>query len=109
MVNVFGQVPEFQKGQSAEFLRVIKTLSTLSHRKFFYLHYVVIELFIESESPYTMLNHYSSNRYWTGFVEFCYWLWLNSCLMVKLSNKIYYGTNTLIKYLKNINCISQLK
>ena len=34
VVNVFGQVPEFQTSQLTDFLRAIKTLATLSHRNF---------------------------------------------------------------------------
>ena len=94
MVNVFGQVPEFQKSQSTDFLRATKMLATLSYRKFFYLHYIVIELIIESESTSihnANIKHYSSTIIDIGFVEFC-GLRLNSSLMVKLSNNIY-GTN----------------
>lgn len=56
VVTVFGQVPEFLKGESTELMRAIETLAAVSHRKFLYLHHPVIELFVESESPYTILK-----------------------------------------------------
>lgn len=65
VVTVFGQVPEFLKGESTELMRAIETLAAVSHRKFLYLHHPVIELFVESESPYTILKASQ-----IGFVEF---------------------------------------